>query len=152
MQVPDEKVIRKWDWQDKYSAIWLVALTEEDDPLSFELYAKPKSFSDSVSFIEIKLIDGADACRISVKIRDWRVPERYENRGIGSMLISEAILECRYRDVKRITGDLSAVDKDHFDKLKYIYKKHGFTVRFFDPNTIKRNSNKIKLGEVELTL
>ena len=152
MQVPYQKVIRKWHWSDKYQACWRVALTEEEQPLSFELYVGSLSTSAAISFIYIELSNYGEDGRISVKITDWKVPDPYENRGIGSMLLREAILECRHRGVNRITGDLTDADKDHFDKLEYIYEKHGFTVCFFDPDTIERNSNKSKLGEVELTL
>ena len=153
MQVPYEKVIRKWHWSDKYQICWRVALTEEEQPLSFELYVDSLSTSAPISFIYIEELSnyGEDG-RNSVKITDWEVLDPNENRGIGSMLLREAILECRHRGVNRITGDLTYGDKDHFDKLEYIYEKHGFTVCFSDPDTIERNSNQIKLGEVELTL
>ena len=128
-------------------------MTREEDPLSFDLYADPSSVSAAVSFIFIEnmSVQEKDA-RISVRISDWKVPELYENRGIGSMLLREAILECRHRGVNRITGELTEADRDHFDKLKYIYEKKGFFVRFFDPDAIERSPDKRKLGAVESTL
>ncbi len=51
-----------------------------------------------------------------------------ENKGYGSILLRNVIELARTINVSRITGNLSAVDSDHFDKLKYLYSKHGFKV------------------------
>ena len=126
-------------------------MTEQVNPLSFDLYAESASSTAPVCFIYVK-VDNREEARISVEITDWIVPSPNENKGIGSMLLGEAILECRHRGVKRITGDLSVVDEDHFDELKCAYKKHGFTVHFFDADTINRNTYKSNLGKVELIL
>ena len=51
------------------------------------------------------------------------VNERMENRGAGSMLVGEAIEECKRRGHVGIEGKISSVDSDHFDKLKHFYEK-----------------------------
>ena len=152
MQVPVEQVIQQWNWSDKYETSWRVSMTEGADPLSFEIYAESASFAAPVCFIDVRLYDKGEKARISANIADWRVPSANENRGIGSMLLREAILECRHRGVNRITGDLVGGDKDDFEKLEYLYTTHGFTVDFFDADKVNRNPNKDHLGEVELIL
>lgn len=54
---------------------------------------------------------------------------RVENRGYGSILLRNLINLAQELGVKTITGNLSPVDGDHFDKLRHIYEKFGFEVR-----------------------
>ena len=51
-----------------------------------------------------------------------------ENKGYGSILLRNVIELARTINVSRITGNLSAVDSNHFDKLEYLYSKYGFKV------------------------
>lgn len=51
-----------------------------------------------------------------------------ENKGYGSILLRNVIKLAKMIGVKWITGNLSAVDSDHFDKLEHLYSKHGFKV------------------------
>ena len=55
-----------------------------------------------------------------------------ENRGYGSIMLSN-ILNLAYKlNIQEIKGNLTAADSDHFDKLEHFYKKHGFEVKFFE--------------------
>jgi len=51
-----------------------------------------------------------------------------ENKGYSSILLRNVIKLAEMIGLKRITGNLAAVDSDHFDKLKYLYSKYGFKV------------------------
>lgn len=51
-----------------------------------------------------------------------------ENRGFGSILLRNVIELGKQFDCKTITGKLSSVDYDHFDKLKHLYEKFNFEV------------------------
>jgi len=51
-----------------------------------------------------------------------------ENKGYGSILLRNVIELARTINISRITGNLSAVDSDHFDKLEHLYSKYGFKV------------------------
>lgn len=53
---------------------------------------------------------------------------KIENQGYGSILLRNLIKLARELGVKRINGNLSSVDSDHFDKLEYLYSKYGFKV------------------------
>lgn len=63
-----------------------------------------------------------------------------ENVGNGSILMRYFIEYCKTTDAKYICGQLSSVDKGHFDCLEHFYKKHGFSVVF----TPERSSGSIK--------
>lgn len=60
--------------------------------------------------------------------------------GNGSILMPYFIKYCKTTDAKYIRGQLSSVDKGHFDRLEHFYKKHGFNVKF----TPDRSSGFIK--------
>lgn len=51
-----------------------------------------------------------------------------ENKGYGSILLRNAIKVANQLGCKTITGNLSEVDSDHFDKLRHLYEKYGFKV------------------------
>ncbi len=76
-----------------------------------------------------------------IKIEDILVVDN--NLGNGSILMQYFIEHCRRIGIKRITGYLSSVDKDHFDRSEHFYKKHGFTVNFNEDHTA---------GNIELLL
>ena len=62
-----------------------------------------------------------------------------ENKGYGSILLRNVLELARRLRLKRITGNLSAVDSDHFDKLRHIYEKFGFEVNIRgNQGTIKK--------------
>lgn len=62
-----------------------------------------------------------------------------ENKGYGSILLQNVIKLAKMIGLKQITGNLAAVDSDHFDKLRYLYEKFGFKVNIRgDQGTIKK--------------
>lgn len=84
------------------------------------------------------------------RILDIRVDERMENSGVGSLLLREAVIECMRLGYVGMVGDLSAMDKGHFDKLKHFYEKEGFTVEIYNPGDSRRSLS--ILGSVEIIL
>ena len=66
------------------------------------------------------------------RLIDVRVSKQLENRGLGSLLVGQAITECKQRGHRGIEGKLSTVDSGHFDKLEYFYKRLGFSVTFYE--------------------
>ena len=65
------------------------------------------------------------------RVDDVKIDAPFENYGMGSMLVGEAIKECERLGNKGIHGYLSDADKDHFPKLKHFYEKLGFSVVFY---------------------
>ena len=51
-----------------------------------------------------------------------------DNQGNGSILMPYFIEYCKTTKARYINGQLSSVDKDHFDRSIHFYKKHGFEV------------------------
>lgn len=51
-----------------------------------------------------------------------------ENKGYGNILLRNVIKLAELLESRAITGNLSAADSDHFDKLRHIYEKFGFEV------------------------
>ena len=75
------------------------------------------------------------------RLDDVHVCSQIENRGIGSMLVSKAIEECKRREHKGIHGNLSDEDRDHFPKLKHFYENLGFSVVIFAEDRPRNQSN-----------
>jgi hypothetical protein len=53
-----------------------------------------------------------------------------EEVGNGSILMKYFIEYCKTTTAEYISGSLSSVDANHFDRSEYYYKKYGFTVEF----------------------
>ncbi|MFS0864767.1 GNAT family N-acetyltransferase [Sediminibacillus sp. JSM 1682029] len=64
----------------------------------------------------------------TIEIGDIEVFGENEGRGYGSILLHSLIYFAIENSVNTISGWISHTDKDHFDKLDYFYKKHGFDV------------------------
>jgi GNAT superfamily N-acetyltransferase len=62
------------------------------------------------------------------EIGDIEVFGANEGRGYGSILLNSLIKFATDNSINTITGWISYADKNHFDKLDYFYKKHGFNV------------------------
>lgn len=63
-----------------------------------------------------------------MEICDIEVFGENEGRGYGSILLQSLINFSIENSVNTIIGWISQTDKNHFDKLDYFYKKHGFNV------------------------
>lgn len=68
------------------------------------------------------------SCEDTIELCDIEVFGENEGRGYGSILLNSLINFALDNSVKKIIGWISSSDKDHFDKLDYFYKKHGFNV------------------------
>lgn len=67
-------------------------------------------------------------CEETVEIGDIEVFGENEGRGYGSILLDSLINFAKDNSINTISGWISYADKNHFDKLDYFYKKHGFNV------------------------
>ena len=52
--------------------------------------------------------------------------------GNGSILMEYFLKYCKTTPAKYISGSLSSVDSDHFDRSEHYYQKHGFKVEFYE--------------------
>lgn len=95
-------------------------------------------------FIELKVITSQgvlkDRVRLAAKyimrelieILEIQVFGDNQHRGYGSVLLTALIDIALENSIKEISGWISYADEDHFDKLDYFYKKHGFAVFWLD--------------------
>lgn len=64
---------------------------------------------------------------------------KVENKGYGSILLRNLIKLAQELGIGLVNGNLSSVDSDHFDKLRYLYEKYGFEVNIRgDQGTIRK--------------
>lgn len=124
------KISGQFQWRDKHGLLWSGHM--EEDPAMLTWRVKPEGHGGRyVAYVRTLDFDSGEQLPMAY-LTDVRINKRMENRGAGSMLVRRAIEECKRRGHKGMEGDLSDVDRDHFDKLKYLYEKLGFTVTFFD--------------------
>lgn len=77
----------------------------------------------------------------NIKICDIQMEDN--NIGNGSIAMNYFIKVSRQMGFDRIIGDISNVDKDHWDRLVHYYEKFGFKVTF---------NKEYTWGEIELDL
>ncbi len=63
---------------------------------------------------------------------DIRVDPDYEDKDVGTLLLTFIENYLMKEGIEELTGDISKVDQDHFGKLKHFYKKNHYVVEFFD--------------------
>lgn len=74
-----------------------------------------------------------------IEIGDIEVFGENEGRGYGSILLDSLTKFAIDNSINTITGWISYADKNHFEKLDYFYKKHGFNVIWgSDSNVINK--------------
>lgn len=129
----------QFQWEDKHGRLWSGHM--EEDPAMLTWRVRPEGY-EGRHVIYVKTHDFSSLEMLPMAhLTDVEVEKWAENRGVGSMLVQRAIEECKRRGHKGMEGDLSGVDADHFDKLKYFYEKLGFTVTFFgrEPSDIRKS-------------
>ena len=84
--------------------------------------------------------------KTTAKIEDLEVNPELENRGIGSSLLELIEEWVRNHGIRKLIGDLSNVDGDHLDKLRHIYKKHGY---IFALSSAGEKNSSVFIGKIE---
>lgn len=72
----------------------------------------------------------------TIELCDIEVFGENVGRGYGSILLDSLINFAKDNSIKTISGWISYADKNHFDKLDYFYKKHGFNIIWESDNNI----------------
>jgi hypothetical protein len=71
-----------------------------------------------------------DTSKKIIKIGDIITPEK--NNGNGSILMKYLFqYASEKKNIEKVIGEISEIDKNHFDRLEHFYKKHGFKVIFY---------------------
>lgn len=61
-----------------------------------------------------------------MEIADIKIEGERVNRGYGSIMMEGLMKLVHEMQIKVITGWISSVDWDHFDRSEHFYRKHGF--------------------------
>ena len=141
----NDGVFHRFQWEDKNGLTWNVEFI--GDSLAFSAYAKSVSVRERGE-AHVQTPDTDDQNQPTARLDDVRVSNQTENRGLGSMLVREAIEECKRGGHKGIYGHLSEVDRDHFPKLEHFYKKLGFSVVIYSEDRPKHQSS--WAGKIEM--
>lgn len=80
------------------------------------------------------------------KLQDLKIDSNLENKGIGSALLTLIEIWAKKYGVNKIVGNLSEVDANHLDKLRYFYNKHGYNFLMYEPEKI---GDSIMIGKIE---
>ena len=139
-------VFRRFQWQDRRGLTWKVVFYNHE--VGFSGFGVP-SQGPGTSEIQVRTHDGWSRKQSMAYLHDVRVDSHIENRGMGSMLVREAIEECARRGHEGMYGYLSELDSGHFQKLKYFYEKLGFSVSFYDPS--RPDYRYDQAGKIEMT-
>lgn len=139
-------------WRDRTRLTWHFRQEEDIHMVSWYGLADGCNYGCKayVKTHQIDLGDSEDEDTVRLleigRIIDVRVDSSMENRGVGSMLVKAAIEACKRRGNLGIDGEISRVDRDHFDKLKHFYEKLGFDFELFDAERLDVRS--ITVGRI----
>lgn len=106
---------------------WFVALADQKiDEFRKNVAATLIMFRKKSSSVVVtmKLVNNKEANELFIGDFESKI----EEKGYGSILLGNTIKLAKKMGFEKITGNLSAVDYDHFDKLEHLYKKFGFEV------------------------
>ena len=120
----------KFQWRDRLGKIWTVRFAKSPIGFSARVTSGTKLRAGE---IHVQTYSTGDPKPHIARLNDLQVGAPFENRGMGSMLVREALEICQRLGQEGMDGDLSIVDSDHFDKLKHFYEKLGFSVIFYSP-------------------
>ena len=127
-------VFKRFAWRDRDGLIWDVSVAESIRQVSWHAESRRGSGIGEAS-VQIREVEFPDLeTRVHMPIAhivDLRVSDYMQNRGVGSMLVRQAVDECKRRGHLGIDGDLSREDQSHFDRLERFYEKMGFSVEFY---------------------
>ena len=135
----------RFQWQDSYGHIRHVGF--DNHAVGFSGFAASKNQRGTGAiYVQTQNIHARK--QSMAYLNDVRVDDRIENRGLGSMLVREAIEECKRRGHNGLYGHLSEVDRDHFSKLKHFYERLGFSIVFYGTRHPDYKFNRV--GKIEI--
>lgn len=73
-------------------------------------------------------------------IADIHIHFKDYNKGYGSLLMEQLLQIAKKENIKVITGNISSIDWNHFERIRHFYQKYGFSVEL----DYKKRSGKIK--------
>ena len=135
----------KFQWRDRLGKIWTVQF--DRSPIGFTARVT-SGIKLRAGVIHVRTHSIGDPEPSIARLNDIQVDAPFENRGMGSMLVREALEICKRLGQEGMDGDLSIVDSDHFDKLRHFYEKLGFSVVFYSPGDPDYRISRV--GKIEM--
>ena len=135
----------KFEWRDRLGKNWTVGFARTPIGYSARVISGSKL---RAGVIHVQTHSTGDPKPHIARLNDLQVGAPFENRGMGSMLVREALEICKRLGQEGMEGDLSIVDSDHFDKLKHFYEKLGFSVVFYRPGDPEYRTSRV--GRIEI--
>ncbi|MDZ5480333.1 hypothetical protein [Bacillus thuringiensis] len=78
-----------------------------------------------------------------IMLVDVDIKEHLSNKGYGTILLSRLLSLAKARNILKISGWISRVDKDHIERLTHFCQKHGFKVILHE-----NENNPLKIGDI----
>ena len=135
----------RFQWHDRCGHTWHVRF--DNHVVGFSGFAASEN-QRGTGAIYVQTHDIHAGKQSLALLNDVRVDDRIENRGLGSMLVREAIEECKRRGHKGLYGFLSEADRDHFSKLEHFYGRLGFSIVFYGTTHPDYKFNRV--GKIEM--
>ena len=140
-----DDVLSRFQWRDRGGILWTVQFS--DIQVGFRGFMVSGQVSGTGA-VYVQTHNIGSRRQSMARLSDVRISASVENRGLGSMLVREAIKECERRRHEGIDGYLSSVDWDHFQKLKHFYKELGFSVVFYSEDQPDYRFDRV--GKIEM--
>lgn len=101
--------------------------------ICFKLYGKSYKSCNNHPVIKATYKESFLGAAPYIRIDD--INTRDNDIGNGSILMPYFLEYCKKTDAAYIDGELSDVDKGHFDRSQHFYEKHGFVCTFNNERT-----------------
>lgn len=115
--------------KNKDDASFWIAQKVSGSDIRFSLYGK--NYDQSHPRINASYVKRPDVEEY-IEINDIITAE---NHGNASLLMPHFIAYCKTTSAHYISGELSSIDTDHFDRSAHFYTKHGFKVSLNEAKT-----------------
>lgn len=135
-----------FQWRDKKGCVWIVSRRAQQTLVHWRA-ATPQFSGIGEADIKAFEVGSLRPMRIA-RLMDVVVDDGVQDRGVGSMLISAAMNDCKRLGSVGMDGEISNVDENHFPKLKHFYEKLGFSFVLYEVDQLNARTNKV--GRIEI--
>lgn len=114
-------------------------VTDKNDKLIIiELFKGNKKIKNKEGNIQLL---GTKETDKEILLGDIKIFEKNINKGYGTILVKKLIEYAQENNFKKIYGNITEVDWNHIERLKYFYSKFNFKVEL----DVKNRNGKIEL-------
>jgi GNAT superfamily N-acetyltransferase len=125
---------------DKYDKRWFIKLRNMGEIAGFGkitgIDVISEAYKDEADSIRYSIVERSGFRIISkniLMIDDIVVVDRYQDRGIGTLILKFIEKLSRSQGITKLHGEISARDSDHIKKLIHFYGKSDFNFTPYEP-------------------